>query len=700
MIEIITHEESMSLELSPDTTIPVTENSKGFDSNNFAFDFTANVTLPYSPTNVKALHKFGMEQFKVILKSDGVFIADYYARIVENKLNINTYTGTLTLELNSLFKDLNDKASDTNLRDAFTYKEQIDATTVDNGDLLDPSEPKLHALYRMWQADPNLNKPYRFPEYHLQRDLYAAEKELYLPDFEDTLGDDFGNAVNVNHLNNTYAPEPKEWTTADLNGIIAAGGTLPTFPQDRIDDWSIKWLVLYDRNGLKPSVTTWPNPSPIPPVTVTINQSRVPRRLWGVVCPCFFYLYVLETSLDYLGYKSRFEFDNAESEDLFRKLVLQNNYNIYDVIMTREEGYVDVRDLNGDVNFNLEVEGKAPGYYVMPGILSFGSITEIKGSNHVPDISVIDLLVDFKAKANFNLVIEGSTLVFKNIQVKQSEVKQEFDPNISISQSEIFTDRILKYGYKQEEYVENIPNYRMTNLFAKTDEIVSDIVPTYIRREDVTNPVNKFYYPYIEAAPSINPANSKISIEYKVIQYKLWFNMPNPITITAAIYQGTFSYKGYDRTFKELGADTENLPSHVIQPCPLFCALTQYRDAYYPVIGTNPIMHLYYLGTPTNRFGYVCIADQHLSTPTDIIRTLRWETEVGLFETMYLRTIDILKAKFVVKLKAAMTIEAWNKFSHYSFFSLTGKKLFPLLREYTLPFSKNNQVKMDCYEVE
>ena len=47
MIEIITHEESMFLELSPDTTIPVTENSKGFDSNNFAFDFTANVNLPY-----------------------------------------------------------------------------------------------------------------------------------------------------------------------------------------------------------------------------------------------------------------------------------------------------------------------------------------------------------------------------------------------------------------------------------------------------------------------------------------------------------------------------------------------------------------------------------------------------------------------------------------------------------------------------
>ena len=143
------------------------------------------------------------------------------------------------------------------------------------------------------------------------------------------------------------------------------------------------------------------------------------------------------------------------------------------------------------------------------------------------------------------------------------------------------------------------------------------------------------------------------------------------------------------------------LPSYIRTECPLFCALTQYKDAYYPSGTAQPLWHYYYLsGVPTQKFGYVCIADQHLSTPTDIIRTLRWETEKGLFETMYLRTIDILKAKFVVKLKAAMTIEAWNKFSHYSFYSLTGKKLFPLLREYTLPFSKNNQVKMDCYEVE
>jgi len=676
MIEIITHEDSMSLELSPDTTIPVTENSKGFDSNNFAFDFTANVTLPYSPTNVKALHKFGMEQFKVILKSDGVFIADYYARIVENKLNINAYTGTLTLELNSLFKDLNDKASDTNLRDAFTYKEQIDATTVDNGDLLDPSEPKLHALYRMWQADPNLNKPYRFPEYHLQRDLYAAEKELYQPDFEDTLGDDFGNAVNVNHLNNTYTPEPTEYNSVSP---IAPPGTV--FPQDRIDDWSIKWLVLYDRNGRTPFFSQHGSPVVL---TVSLNQTRVPRRLWGTVSPCFFYLYVLETSLNSLGYKVKFDFDNDSDEELFKNLVILNNHNIYQTIIGREEGYYDY--INGTPD---------PGYFSRSNVLTIADTLDLEGKNHVPDISVLDLLIDFKVKTNFNLVIEGGTLVFKSIKIKQSEVRQEFDPNISTSQVEVLTDRILKYNYEDVEYIENVPDYRINLGNKKSDEISSDLVPVYIRREDQANPTNKWYYPYIVGSPSFDEG-TKSYITYVVDEARLQFSPSDPPTQ----FLGTVSYIDYPVEFEELGVDTENLPSHVIQPCPLFCALTQYRDAYYPVIGTNPIMHLYYLGTPTNRFGYVCIADQHLSTPTDIIRTLRWETEEGLFDTMYLRTIDILKAKFVVKLKAAMTIEAWNKFSHYSFFSLTGKKLFPLLREYTLPFSKNNQVKMDCYEVE
>jgi hypothetical protein len=677
MIEIITHEGAITLDLSPETTIPVTENSKGFDSNNFAFDFTSNVNLPYSSSNVKALHKFGMEQFKVILKSDGVFIADYYARIVENKLNLNTYTGTLTLELNSLFKDLNDKASDTNLRDAFTYNELVDATTVDNGDLLDTTEPKLHALYRMWQANPNLNKPYRFPEYHLQRDLYGSEKELYKPNFEDTVQDDFGNAVNVNHLNNSYAPEPPEYNSTTN---IAPPGTV--FPQDRIDDWSIKWLILYDRNGREPYNAGWGSPVVL---TVDLNQTRVSRRLWGIVSPCFFYLYVLETSLNNLGYKVKFDFDTDSDEEFFKKIVILNNHNIYQTIIGREEGYYDY--VNGTPD---------AGYFSRNNVLSVANILEIEGKNHVPDISVLDLLVDFKAKSNFNLEIEGGTLVFKSIQIKQSELKQVFDPNISTSQVEILNDKILKYNYTEADYIENIPDYRINLGNKNTDDITSDMVPVYIRREDQLNPINKWYYPYIIGSPSFDES-TKSFITYVVDEAIIQFTPSDPPTQ----FLGTVSYIGYPIEFPELGIDTENLSSYVVQSCPLFCALTQYRDAYYPSIGTNALFHLYYTsGVPSQIFGYVCIADQHLSTPTDIIRTLRWETEEGLFETMYLRTIDILKAKFVVKLKAAMTIEAWNKFSHYHFFSLTGKKLFPLLREYTLPFSKNSQVKMECYEVE
>jgi hypothetical protein len=482
--------------------------------------------------------------------------------------------------------------------------------------------------------------------------------------------------VNVNHLNNTYAPEPPEYNSTTN---IAPPGTV--FPQERKDDWSIKWLVLYDRNGRAPFFSSWPGTT----FTVSINQTRVPRRLWGIVNPCFFYLYILETSLNHLGYKVKFDFANNSDEEFFKQIVVLNNHNIYQTIIGREEGYYDY--VNGTPD---------PGYFSRSNILSVANILEIEGKNHVPDISVLDLLIDFKAKSNFNLEIEGDTLVFKSIQIKQSEVKQVFDPNISTSQVEILSDKILKYNYNEADYIENIPDYRINLGNKNADEISSDLVPVYIRREDQLNPTNKWHYPYIVGAPSFDES-TKSFITYVVDEAVLDFSSSS----NNHFFQGTVPYLNYPVEFPELGIDTENLPSYVIKPCPLFCALTQYRDAYYPVIGINPLFHLYYIsGIPSQIFGYVCIADQHLSTPTDIIRTLRWETEEGIFETMYLRTIDILKAKFVVKLKAAMTIEAWNKFSHYHFFSLTGKKLFPFLREYTLPFSKNNQVKMDCYEVE
>lgn len=664
MIEIITHEGAIALDLSPDTTIPVTENSKGFDSNNFAFDFTSNVNLPYSSSNVKALHKFGMEQFKVILKSDGVFIADYYARIVENKLNLNTYTGTLTLELNSLFKDLNETLTNTRLKQAFQYNETLNTLEVSEEDLLDENEPLFHAKLRLMQANVGLDKPYRFPEYHLVKDVVGENKEPFLPVFGDTVGPDFGNIVNVNHLNNTYQTPPP----------IPPKNIVPWSIQSPEDDWDIRYLIQYDRGGYMHIDRSFPSAgSPTGSQTFKYNFQREARRLWGLVCPCFSYLYVLEKALESIGLKVNFDWNNADVQAFFENLVILNNYNIYNVNIVRTEGKFTWYANNSNSMISGFELYESP--YVGPSIVTHPIGEAIVGSNHVPDISLLDLMLDFKAKTNFILEVVNDTIHFKNIQVRPSEVRFEFNPNIEVIKNENLL-RILHYEYESSDNPDNVPDYRVANLQKDSEEINSNIVPVYVKTllENVGTG-QKSFFPYIVAKPSIDRDKSWAKTNYfKDVAYLLEY---------------TFS------SVADEARASDELNSYAIQSCPMFCANVLYFD--------NILINLYhrYYPRPTGFFFYyACIADESFYDLGTMKGSLRWDGEKGIFESMYKGSIDILKAKFVVKLKAAMTIEAWNKFSHYHFFSLTGKKLFPLLREYTLPFSKNNQVKMDCYEVE
>jgi hypothetical protein len=649
MIEIITHEGAIKLDLSPNTVLTFEDNSKGFDSNSFVFDYTNNFNLPYSPSNVKVFNRHGYEKFKVIIKSDGIFIGNFFAKFTEDNVNLNTYTGNYVLDIFSVFKDLNELASNTKLNDAFTYSDYINGNLVDDDDLLDPSEPKLHAALRIMQSNPNLDKPYRFPEYHLVKNIQDTNGNPFAPDFYNTIENDFGNEVNVNHLNNTYHANPPLYTNATWPvGVVT---------QDRKDDWEINYLVLCDRNGIRPRLIT----PGLPHSTI-----RAARRIWGIVCPTFNYLEVLKSSLSFLGFRVRFDFLNAGAEKLFTNLYLLNNYNIYDVYIEREEGLFEY---NGDV-FPKDPFVNQQNLTIYPDVL-------IQGRNHVPDITVLDLLVDFLVKSNSVVYIEGDTIIFKSISIKQSEVDADFNPNIKTIKYEYLEDKVLKYNYTQTENLDNITDYKLTALQKNTTEISSDIVPVHTRTliENVGTG-SKSFYPYIIGSPSFNTNLSKSKISYTIW---MW-DMP------AGINNG----KKADPD----KVDTDNLPSYALFPCPLYCSTVHYFDN----LGVS-LWHRYYPRPVGFFFYYVCIADEEWRE-IDVIRSLRWEGDKGIFENQYKPTLLILMAKLISYVKAKASIELFNKFSHYHYHPINGKRGFPLGRKYKLPFSANNEIELDFYIVD
>ncbi len=656
MIEIVTHLDNITLDLAPKTVLSFDENSKGFDSNAFVFDYTNNISLPYSPRNVDLFNRYGFEKFKVLVKSDGLFIGNYFAQFTENNVNINTNTGTYQLDIFSLFKDLDDTASDTKLKDAFTYSDYINGNLVDDDDLLEPSEPKLHAALRIMQANPNLDKPYRFPEYHLVKSIEDKDGNPFTPDFYNTIEDDFGNEVNVNHLNNTYHAAPP---------LLTVPGAVGMTKQERKNDWDIKYLIQYDTNGFIPR--TFSNPA------ANINTARIPRRLWGIVTPCFNYLFVLEKSLNYLGLKVRFEWSNADMEKLFKNLYLLNNYNIYDVLIERNIGKED--DIPA-ITYTGTDFVKFQTLFVYPDTL-------ISGTNHMPDISVLDLLYDFLVKTNCQIAIEGDILIFKSINIKQSDVDLELNPNIRTVKYEYLEDKVLKYNYTNSENPDNIPDYRLAELNKNSSEIVSDIVPTHIRTLiENTGTGAKSFYPYILGTASFNPLLTRSLTTYII---RTWQPLPGGIGYSFTDVQDPKNPNG------------DELASYTIHPCPLYCSTVHYFDN----LGVS-LWHRYYPRPVGLFFYYECIAEEEWRefNTYNVIRSLRWEGEKGIFEHQYKPTLLILMAKLISYVKAKVSVEMFSKFDHYHYFPINGKRAFPLKRKYKLLLSSDNQIEIDFYIVD
>jgi hypothetical protein len=119
---------------------------------------------------------------------------------------------------------------------------------------------------------------------------------------------------------------------------------------------------------------------------------------------------------------------------------------------------------------------------------------------------------------------------------------------------------------------------------------------------------------------------------------------------------------------------------------------------YFDNLGVS-LWHRYYPRPVGFFFYYVCIAEEEWRE-IDVIRSLRWEGEKGIFEKQYKPTLLILMAKLISYVKAKASIELFNKFSHYHYHPINGKRGFPLLRKYKLPLSANNEIDLDFYIVD
>lgn len=651
MIEITTHLESWTLDLERDTTIPIEENSKSFDSNPFHFDFAYSINLPYSSTNVQLFHKYEFEKFKIALKSDGIFIGNFYAKITGADINLNTFTGSYTLEIFSLFSDLNDTATDAMIRDHYIYEELVDSADVSHEDIL-ADEPPLHAWYRLAQRNPDPDKPYRFPEYSIIKDIRDADNNLYKPDYADTLGEDFGNITLINHLNNTHPAHTNVGPYVD-------------------------YLVLYDIGDLQPIDYNTPPISYCPDATSTItknfllNQVAQPRRLWGLVCPCFNYIDVLEKCLNHLGYSVVFDWKNADTETFFKGLYLLNNYNIYNTNIERKEGKLMLYWPVQIGSYHPIMLQDILNYVATNSTVTFSTSETIQAKNHIPDITILELINDFMAKANVIVDIEASTIIFREIKIRQSTSDIEMNPNIKTTRIENSADKVLKYNYPVEDNPQNIPDYRLTTNFKEKEEIPSDIVPAHVIHEVVaSSPADVyFWFSYIVGQPSIDPDKNIEKITYWITTYQLCADT---------------------EVVEPDSEKTESLKLYRIEECPKYCTEILY-DADILSLYTQAAIFANFFPNLT----YVCIASEYHPN----LRTLRWETAQGIYEQHYKSTLLLLMAKVLIQFSALCTIDQWNSFSHHDYFWHLGKRLFPLRRQYTLPLSLNPLIRYDGYSV-
>ena len=666
------------LDLNPDTELSQEENSKKQDANIVNIDFSSSFNLPYSPENIQAYDRYGFEKFRCQLYSDGFLIGEYTAKFRENTFNHNDKKGNLTIQLGVLYDSLREDMDNMKLPDAL---DGIFWTINPSGVSPATDETKIHKWLSQEQTTPSGSYPFRFPEYGLV-DKY--EGSFPVPDYEaDTLSSDdkqgFKNWVPVNHFNNQQKELPSR--------APFTLGTTPVFP-DKI----VKYNVLYDRLSYNMKFFDTQDDAPI---ATAVTQAGTgfshfyrndpqPRRIWGLACPCFPYLWVMEKALEKMGYRLVIEWDNSDHKQLFENLLVLNNYNIFDIVINRIEGYarywesipfgggtISQEDISmrtywvGDDN-PIFIAGSKP-----TAVLEY-STYDVIAKNHVPDISVADIVDDFIAKTNMEIVIDGSSFIFRKPLIVQDENKRAFDPEIKIQAFEWKMKKKLIYKY-DDEREDNIPDYIVVEDGDQEENIESPIVPVYLHYK--SRPAgNDGYFPFIVGSPAINKDLNQVNLE--IYESHIFYKasvLASPLTWIPALAP---SYL----------IDKEVKAEYDVTACPKFCGVLIPFSAL-PNVGLYYFHETYLMET--------IAAPYHLNG-----RTLKWQDATGIFEINYKSYLAIFKAKLIHLFREKYSPETFQNFSHYKFFNLLGRKVFGMKRKYTLPLSRNPMIEYEGYEAE
>lgn len=682
MIEIL-HEYGQLI-LEEGQELPIEENSKKQDANVINQDFSPTFTLPYSPENIDAYNRYGFDKFPCQLYSDGFLIGEYTARIKENNYNLNDGNGSLAIQISTIYDSLRQDMEAKKLPNALDgiYWE-IDPSGVSPAS----GETKIHKWLSQEQNTPSGNYPFLFPEYHLVKNY---EGSLLAPDFiEDTLASNekqgFGNCVPVNHFNNQQP---------DLPNVTPGTSTAIPTPTRKV-----LYNVLYDRLTYNMKYFDTQDAAPVSPgVTVAgtgyshfYANNPEPRRIWGLACPCFPYLWVMEKALAHMGYRLSIEWDQADHKALFEKLLILNNYNIFDLRIRRVEGYVEYWEKIPSFVANWENTAKrtywvgddnpvVPTFTSLPGLFS-GKVVEhptyfVIAKNHVPDITVAELLDDFVAKTNMEMIVDQKTVLFRKPLLVQDAENRQYAPQVKSMQNEYRLNIKLSYKYDKTGD-DNIPDYEILNDTNDNNDIESTIVPVYLH-EDSTGGGNTGFFPFFAAEPSINESRNTVEV-WLLKSWKFYDNTVifpfTPLTWDVSTPTPPTTLTGIEKIDGE----------YMTVNCTPVCGV------YIPYF-TLPMVGMYYL----KDFALTSIAAWYHPNG----RTLKWQDSTGIYELQYRSYLDIFRSKIVHYFSELYSPHSFQRFSHYKFFNFLGRKVFALKRKMTLPLSKNPLIEYEGYESE
>lgn len=609
------------LDVSKDQELNFEENSKFFDSNVFSFDYSNSFDLPFTNTNNQFFRKIKNKSVSVEILSDGIHVGIFIMKLLEEKTDLSKNTGSYNVQLESPFSSFNNFLSKKKVNEVFEYNETISFPNM-NGESYDDTT-MWEWLYNEQQNPREV--PYRFPQYSLIQDIQG---EISLAE---TMNKNFGNIVECNWF--------------DVKPLHPSYGTSRQF-------FVNKGVVMH---GYYPEGTQDP------------GWLDFPIRIWSIAVPCFKMRYVLEFCLNKLGYELELNYKSTEIEDRINNIVLLNNYNI---LNWRSSSERQIKETLGNVDQILGTQ------YTKLSIWDWIKELVINGKNHVPNISISELLFDFMIKSGGNFTLNGNKISISFDKAKENTIPKKWHRNVSTKYEEIIGNHIFKYEYDVAENEDNIPDYVINNGTdnENNNEITSIIVPALHRKKSVTNTQGTYdaIMSYITGAPNIDKTLSE-SIQKKT-KYEYKYNNDSDQYELARVREQEF----YEAIFV-----TTN-------PVPRFCGFVIKR--------TDKQNVNFLIASDTNALPYPSI--QAYDTFENFL-SLKWIlNNTGIIEIFYKDKLQLFQTNKYHEVEILYNSEEFNRFNHYDFINFLGRKTFALKRSYTLPFSKNPQIKYSLYEPE